>query len=381
MSRSHILLGGCIASLIVLPASATEEPALKLSGYYKNLLSKSDTVAPAGAGYTLDLNRLRIELQGRLGPGVALDIQYDNELLFGSYLHTAQFRSQKDQAPDQYWKGDSNYVERPHYYGRHRFYRAHATFSLGDTDMRFGRQRIAWGTGRFWSPLDLINPINPVQVEREERPGVDALLAVHKLGPVSRLSAVYAPRHDRGEASAGGQWHANAGGVDFSLMAGRFRRERVAGADLAGQIGGAGVRVEFTHARPEGGAAYRRGLLAVDYAFANTLTVGGELYYNGAGAASPAAYDFSALFSGRIRSLARRYLGLYAGYEITPLLRWNNSLVANLDDNSRYFSPSLIYSIRTNRDWSMGVQHFRGGADSEYGHFKYLYYTYMQWYF
>lgn len=370
-----------MTSLVAAAAGAADPPVFKLGGYYKNLLVKSETVVPAGDGYTVDLNRLRLELQGQLGPGVVLDVQYDNELLFGSYLHTTQFRLQKDQPPDQYWKGESNYIERPDYYGRHRFYRAYATVSLGETDVRFGRQRIAWGTGRFWSPLDLFNPINPVQLERDERPGVDALLAEHKLGPLSRLSAVYAPRHDRGEASAAAQWHANAGGVDFSLMGGRFRREAVAGVDLASQIGDAGVRAELTYARPQNGMAYRRALLALDYAFANTLTLSGELYHNGAGAANRAGYDFAALFAGRIRNVARRYLGLYAGYEITPLLKWTNYLVANLDDGSCYFSPGLIYSIRTNLDWSLGVQHFGGGPGSEYGRFNDMYYTYLQYYF
>lgn len=129
------------------------------------------------------------------------------------------------------------------------------------------------------------------------------------------------------------------------------------------------------------GTAYRRALLAVDYAFANTLTLSGELYYNGAGAANRIGYDFAALFAGGIRNVARRYLGLYAGYEITPLLKWINYLVANLDDGSRYFSPGLIYSIRTNLDWSLGVQHFAGGAGSEYGRFNDMYYTYLQYYF
>jgi hypothetical protein len=48
--------------------------------------------------YALILNRLRLEAKGDLAPGLELDLQYDNELLLGSYLGTAEFRSAKDSA-------------------------------------------------------------------------------------------------------------------------------------------------------------------------------------------------------------------------------------------------------------------------------------------
>jgi hypothetical protein len=353
----------------------------KLSGYYKNILSRSETVFPAGERYTLDLNRLRLELQGKPADALAVDVQYDNEILLGSYLHTAQFQIQKDQKPDQYWKAESNYVEAHDYYGISRLYRGTATWSSGETDVRFGRQRIAWGTGRFWSPLDILNPFSPTQLEREERVGTDALLVDRKLGPLSRLSAVYAPAHDRGNASAAGQWHTNVSGIDFSAVTGKFHRDHVTGVDVATQVGSAGARGELTHTRPETGPGYRRVLVGADYAFANTLTLTGELYYNGAGASDTRAYDFASLFAGHVQSLARRYAGIYAGYEITPLLKWNNYLVVNADDRSRFFSPSLVYSIRTNIDLAAGVQLFRGSEGSEYGRLNDVYYAQMQWFF
>jgi len=267
------------------------------------------------------------------------------------------------------------------YYARHRLYRASVTLASRDTDVRIGRQRIAWGTGRFWSPLDILNPINPIQLEREERLGVDAVLVERKLGALSRLSAVYAPQHASGASSAALLWHDNAAGVDYSIVVARFLRENVVGADVATQLGEAGLRAELTHARREGGTDYRRALLGLDYAFPNTLTLSGEFYHNGAGAADRGSYDFASLLAGRIQNVGRRYLGTYASYEITPLLKWANYLVVNLADHSRYFSPSLTYSIKTNLDWSVGVQLFRGSNGSEYGRFNDVYYTQLQWFF
>lgn len=374
--------GMFVAALAALPPAAAQElPALALSGYYKNLLIGSETAFPARESYALDLNRLRLEVKGKLAEPAALDLQYDNEALLGSYLRTEQFRVQKDQPAPQYWDAQSNYGESPSYYARHRLYRATMTFTSGGVDLRIGRQRIAWGTGRFWSPLDILNPLSPTTLEREERVGVDAALAEYKLGALSRASFVYAPQHSRGDASAALRWQSNAATVDYSFVAGRFMRDAVAGADVATQIGEAGLRAELTHTRPDNGAQFQRALLGLDYAFANTLTVSGEIYYNGAGTADSRLYDFTSLFAGRIQSVGRRYLGAFMSYEITPLLKSSNYLVVNLDDRSRYFSPSVLYSIRTNLDLTLGVQWFLGEQQSEYGKFADAYYAQLQWFF
>lgn len=354
-------------------------PDLRVSGYYKNLLLRSETWDDER--YTLDLNRLRLEVKGRLAPSVRLDVQYDNEILLGSYLRTAQFQQQKDQPPPQYWRAQANYVERAALYGAHRLYRAQLQVAFGDTDLRIGRQRIAWGTGRFWSPLDLLNPFSPVALEREERLGVDAVLVEHKFGPVSRLSAVVAPSRVAGENSRALQWHDNARGADFSFTAGRFRGDDVIGVDLAGQFAQAGLRAELTRVRPREGQAFVRALLGIDYAFANTLTLSAELYRDGSGAASTATYDFLALINGSRQTLARHYLGLHAGYEITPLLKLNTDIVLNLDDRSRFVAPSITYSIRTNLDGSVGVRWFSGPAGSEYARPPDAVYVILQWFF
>ena len=369
------------SSLVLLSLVGAQAAELKSSGYYKNLLLESETIAPRGEPYTLDVNRLRLELKGALAEGVALDLQYDNEVLLGSYLQTAQFAAQKNLQPEQYWDLDRVYGEGDNWYGRHRLYRASLTFSSGATDLRIGRQRIAWGTGRFWSPVDLLNPINPITLEREERVGVDAVLAEHKLGPLSRISAVYAPSRESGAWSGALNWHANAAGVDYSILAGRFRGEQVAGGAIATQWAGAGIRAEFTHNAPEAAPAYRRAVVALDYAFASTLTLSGELYYNGAGARDPSAYDFAALFAGRIQNVGREYFGGYLGYEITPLLKSANFVVMNLADDSRYFSPTLVFSLQANLDLTLGAQLFSGPAGSEYGMLSDVAYAQLQWFF
>ncbi|HUG24487.1 hypothetical protein [Piscinibacter sp.] len=362
-ARIAVAIGGALALCLAASAQA-QGSGPQWSGYYKNLLLQSDTWS--GEPFTLDLNRLRIELKGELSSALRFDLQYDNELLLGNYLRTAQFLQHKDIPPPQYWRADANYVDTPRLFGTHRLHRATLNVSAGDTDLRIGRQRIAWGTGRFWSPLDVLNPVSPIALEREERIGVDAVLAEHRFGPLSRLAAVAAPSRSSGRSTVAVQWHANAGGLDYSLIGGRMLGRRIWGFDLAGQIGQSGIRSEVTHERPRGGAAYSRVLIGLDHAFANTLAITAELFFNGSGAPDPAGYDFDALMSGAVPALGRRYAGVHASYELTPLLKWDGDVVINLADRSRYLALGLTYSLRTNLDLRLGMQRFSGAVGTEY---------------
>lgn len=351
------------------------------SGHYKNLLARSRTLIGDDTRYMLDLNRLRLEKQGRLSDKLSYDVQYDNEVLLGSYLDTEQYQRQKAMPTGQYWVLEGTYHDRGRVVGRQRIYRGYLAWSSGSTDLRLGRQRIAWGSGRFWSPLDLLNPVNPAALEREERTGVDALLLEHKLGAVARLSAVYAPQREHGNDACALQWHGNTAGVDFSMLAMRFMGARVLGAELAGQAGGAALRLEASRSMAGTGPSATRAAAGIDYAFENTLALTAEFYFNGAGARSRVDYDFASLLAGRIMNVGRRYAGVQAGYELTPLLKLNTYLLANLDDGSRFIAPGLTYAWKTNLDVSFGMQYAAGRAGSEFGRFRNVLYVQLQRYF
>ena len=374
-SQAAILL--CLACASV---EALAQDAVEFSGSYRNMLISSETSIDAPRDYTLDANRLRLEWKGQVGPSLGFELQYDNELLAGDYLRTPQYRMEAALPRRTYWNLEDVYATGGSYVARHRIRRANLTFSRGDTDLRVGRQRIAWGNGRFWSPLDVLNPFSPVTLDPGEREGVDALLLEQKRSAVSRWSLAYAPaRTTAGHALV--PWHANASGADYSLMGGRFAGGSLVGADVSTEIRGAGVRAEWAVGHPQGSPRHQRLMLGWDYAFANTLTLTAEFYYDGSGSRSPATYDLTGLAAGRRQTLATRYIGLYAGYDLTPLLKSANWLVANLDDGSIYLSPRLTYSVRENLDLAIGAQLHAGATRSEFGSRKHLWFAYAQWFF
>lgn len=354
--------------------------ALVFKGYYKNLLMQSRSAFPQAENYTLNLNRLRLEVRGRPADWLGFEVQYDNEALLGSYLDTVQFAQLKATRPATYRDMESNYVDNQSLLLRHRVHRSFVRLNTAAVDATLGRQRIAWGSGRMWNPTDLFNPYNPAQTERDERTGVDAALVEKNFSALSRLSLAYAPQRNA-SASRAVRYRTNFANTDVAWMVGELRNTRIAGFEFAGRIGDAGVYGEVAHTRPETKDAFTRGVLGAEYAFANTLTLGAEFYWNGEGTAQRSGYDFARLFAGEIQNVAQHYTGAHLRYDVTPLLRLENHLILNHDDASLFFAPSLVYSLTSDWDATAGVQLFSGDTDSEYGRFHNVYYAYLQRFF
>lgn len=373
------LIAAALIFFIATRAFADDE-AVMFKGYYKNLLTQARTAFPQAESYTLDLNRLRLEVRGRPADWLVYEVQYDNEALLGSYLDTSQFAQLKAARPATYWDLEKNYVDRQSLLLRHRMHRGFVSLDMTVIDATLGRQRIAWGSGRMWNPTDLFNPYNPAQLERDERTGVDAVLVEKSFSALSRLSVAYAPQRNA-PASRAVRYRSNFADTDIAVMAGEFRDSDIAGFEFAGRIGDAGVYGEAAYTRPETGDAFTRGVLGAEYAFENSLTLGAEYYWNGEGTAQRSRYDLVRLFAGEIQSVAKHYTGMHLKYDVTPLLRSENHLIVNHDDASRFFAPGLVYSLANNWDAAAGVQLFSGEADSEYGRFHNVYYAYLQRYF
>jgi opacity protein-like surface antigen len=361
--------------------SADSLPPWKISGYYLNLLSRSRTVVPAAQDFTLDLNRLRLRLEGEPIKHLAIDVQYDNEMLVGNYLSTQQYALSKDRAPPTSLDLARDYVTRDNLVARHRLYRATASWAAASADVKVGRQRVALGTGQFWSPLDLINPIDPTRLERDYRAGVDAMLVERKVGALARLDGVYAPATERSKAIAAGYAHGNLRGTDYSLLIGTFRGDDAIGADFSSSTGGLGFRGEATMTNPAQGRQYGRALLGADYGFPNTLNLTAELYYNGQGTSDPARYDLAALFAGRMANVGRGYGAIAVSYGITPLVKISGYGVLNVDDRSGVLWPRIEYSEASNILIAAGIQRFIGGPQSEYGRFSNLLHAELRWFF
>ena len=370
-----------IGALRAAGAQVADGPGWALTGSVYSIYSDSRTVIPPAQDFSLDLTRLRLKLAGQPVAHLALDVQYDNELLLGNYLSTAQYALLNRRQAVTSFDLAHDYIARGNVVARHQLYRAALVWSGDVTDVRVGRQRVALGTGQFWSPLDLLNPLDPTRLERDYRTGVDAVVVERKLGAVSRVQGMYAPGTARARAIAAAYLHGNVRGADYSVLAGRFRGDDAIGVDFSSARGGLGLRGEATVTRPAAGPRYARALLGADYGFANTLNFTAELYVNGQGESDRARYDYAALTSGRALNVGRYYAAVAGSYEITPLVKAAIYGVANVGDGSGVLWPRLEYSALSNLDLVLGLQHFLGSEASEYGRLTNLLHGEMRWFF
>ena len=374
--------GPCVAQ----QTSGSFGNRLVVSGSYKNLLTISRTPVLKDDFWS-DLNRLKLDFDFDISETSHIKAIVDNELLLGSLLETTEFRLGKEPDSGNRWDLDHIFIDNDKLYGRINVYRLYLNLDFRHVDVTAGRQRIAWGTGRLWNPTDLFNPISPLQIERNQRDGVDALNVEFFPGALSSLSLVYAAGDKSRNDSFGFRAGSNFKGYDYSVMAGEFRQDRVVGFDFGGNIGDAGFRGEATYTQPDEGENFWRGVLSWDYSFQSTLYLLFEYLYNGGNTGRPdeSLQNLTNVnqrsFSGEIVTQNRNFVAMGLGYEWTPLLRTDGLMIYDVDDGSAFFGPSVTYNLRSDLDWITGLQLFAGPRDSEYGDSSNLLYSSIQFFF
>jgi hypothetical protein len=392
-NRLFIILTVVFCVLGSAQAQPSSEPSLflespeggalntRFSGYNKTYFIRSKTFERVPESYDLGLNRTRLKWSGQYPSGLGLYVENDTEWRFGNYLSTAQSLAQRTQPNGLYWDLGSTWTDDSRQRLTNDFFRAYAKLSLADTDVSVGRQRIVIGSGRLWSTLDMLNPVNPLQVERDELVGVDAVLWEQGLGPLSKFSAVYAPQPGGGPARWVLRYRTHIGQADVSTTVARYWGENLAGLDVATQWGGLGVRGELTATNPALGASYTNAVLGLDYAFENTLT----LTLEGYASSQPQTLRMQQLTlqprRAQVQPLGTRYLGMVGSYEFNPLIKATVVVLTNLRDDSRFASASVAWTARENLVLELGTQRFSGKLDSEYGRGQPLIWLRGQWFF
>ncbi len=361
--------------------------AIELSGYYKNLAVQGRTFIGKDDDYFLDVNRLRVELNADY-KRLHLNLQYDNEGLLGSYLDSFQYQQLSQQPSLQYWTLEKRYINGDDLQASHKLYRGYLAWQGEKLDVRLGRQQINWSTALIWNPMDRFNPLNPIQLERDERLGVDALNMDYSLGDTSTLSMAYAPAHQVDQRRYAARLRTNLFAIDASLMAGSFADVQKVGLGLAGQLGWVGLRSEWVVSRAartnsSSKDVYTEVVISADYTSESGIGFLLEAYFNGEGQTDKNRYDFNRLIKGDVLGVARHYIGGQLSKEWSPIFSTSLYAIQNLDDGSRYYYPSLNFIVPQFEDLYVkaGAQLFDGAKGTEYAFIKPLYFIEVKRYF
>ncbi|RME28493.1 MAG: hypothetical protein D6798_02270 [Deltaproteobacteria bacterium] len=254
---------------------------------------------------------------------------------------------------------------------------------LGAASFVVGRQPISFGTGLFFTPLDLVSPFFPGTIDTEYKPGVDAV-RVQVYGGlrfeqqvvaawVGDCVAVGVGESDRCEEwgvedLAVASWSRVTVGVsDIAVFLGEVHDDEVAGLSVASAVGAVGVHGDASVTLPPGHLdgrdptedVYVRAVVGADWRPNADLTLSGEAYVQTNGATDPADYLSQAMgdryLRGELWALGRSYVGLSAAWQVSGTVAANLAAIGNLEDGSAMLLPGLSVSVADDADLSLGA--------------------------
>lgn len=302
----------------------------------------------------------RLKWRGGIGSWLSFDLHHNLSLASQSGLGLALGGSavnstQQAQAIDLDWNLGSG----ASYTGTLRVDRAMLRLRLPAMDISVGRQPISFGSTFFFSPMDLIATFSPTVVDREYKPGIDAIRSDSYFGSGGQLSLV---------AAYGGAWNieqsilaarlaTSLNNIAVGLLAAQVYSDWVIGLDATGDIIGISLRSEITATLPKQGQPFTRAVLGADTTIGD-FSLMGEVYLQTLGASQAKDYltvASSERFSrGELWAMGQYYAALSLSYALAPILNLSTFALINLGDPSALLSPSLAWSISDEADLIVG---------------------------
>lgn len=395
---------------------------LSLSGYYKSY-SLTFQPAPANNGGKNSLSqslleswthRFRLNLSYEPLPWMNISAAYDlaprfqsaalfqNSLLFKK-IDPFLYRAADLQAQIYPSEMESSY----RFALAQNLDRAMVVFRTAPADIIIGRQAIAWGSARGVNPTDVLAPFSFDALDTEDRVGIDAIRARIPLGALSEIDAGYIPGKDFEFKNSAfyGRIKFNVKKTDATLLFMDFRKNLLAGLDLAGAIHGAGYWIETAYVfadamknhNMESDRNYFRASSGMDYSFSGKTYGFIEYHFNGAGVSLAEDYirnySRSAYTEGAVYLMGRHYLIPGISYQLSPLVSLNGQSLINIIDPSIFVTPQVEYNIVPNaylgggafigvgrRPTAIAEENLQN-LHSEFGSYPNIYFGFIRYYF
>ncbi len=352
---------------------STDKLSLHASGYLQD--QAQHTEGFFGEPFDRNQARIRPEFNARIGDNLTGFYSHTLEMNIGSCLETLDYQFLKRLPPATYYDWDWTIEDNDRRHVRSSVYRAYMVYEEEQVRIVAGRQRVAWGTALFWNPTDLFNPVSPISLEPMEREGVDGLSAELMLKEFTYLNLVYGIGDKWSESQFAIRLKTTIKSLDVSVMAGKFQENEVVGADFSGYVADGSLYGEGTYTRTKTmssgseGDDYIRISLGYQYSFSNSAAFAVEYYHNGGiltWEGDPYAPFPVDMFSDPLATFGRNFLGAMAGYDLTPLVRWDMTFIFDLDKGGIFLGPHVSYLASGAITIEGGMQAFGGEPEGEY---------------
>jgi hypothetical protein len=307
----------------------------------------------------------RLKLRLEIGDHLTLDAHarsaasYYSQALEAGAISLGAGGGGYEQVVDMSWTP----VDAPNYMLEGRMDRLAARVSIPHLDITLGRQPVSFGSSWIFTPMDLVAPFSPTDIDTEYRPGVDAARVDAYFGMAGKISAVaaYAGDWDLDGSVLALHGGGTLGITDIGGLVSMNRGEPVFGVNVASSIGAVGIQGEATLTLPpaDDEDPFVRAALGANWMPLEDLSLMGELYYQSFGGADSGEYlgiySSERFARGEVWAAGRYYAALTAGYQLTPLVGISAFSVVNLSDPSAMIGPSLAWSVADNAELSLGA--------------------------
>jgi hypothetical protein len=234
-----------------------------------------------------------------------------------------------------------------------RFDRLSVGYTGTNASVRLGRQVISWGNGLFFTPMDIVNPFDPTQVDTEFKAGDDMLYGQYLRGNGDDIQASYVVRRnpktgdvESEQGTLAVKYHGFAGATEFDLLAARHFGDALLAVGGGRDVGGAVFRSDLILSDTDNEGVVAQFVVNTSYSWVwggKNLSGSTEYFFNGFGqhdsCYTPQCLAENPELTERIArrqlfSLGRHYLAGSLLVEVTPLFNLTPNLFWNIGDRS-----------------------------------------------
>ncbi len=355
--------------LILWFGSARSSQAQKftMNGYVGNMQSVMfEEIDDSWFSENLFHNRLNFKYYATNNLVFALELR--TRFIYGDFVKTIPGYS-------DFVSSDAGYVDlswliadKPSFLLATTIDRLYLDYSVGQLQIRLGRQRINWAQNLVWNPNDIFNAYSYFDFDYAERPGSDALRIQYYTGSSSALELVIKTDSST-RITAAGKYLFGVSGYDIQILGGTLNeKDLVLGTGWSGNIKGAAFRGEFSWFHSFKNTHKEEFMISVssDYSFKNSLFIGFEFLY------SNIDYDYNSFgefyfTTLSVKNIAFTDINLMAqvSYPFTPLFAGSFAAIYYPSENGFFMGPSIEYSLKENLSLYFVLQHFQGKFDTD----------------
>lgn len=399
--------------LLAFPVSGDDIP-LELRGYYKSFLYFYDYKDGTDNELESDKNLLnqnvfRLKLFSDPAEWLSMEVAYSLSPTVS--MHPSDGMSMITPSVDSYRvvDVDETILTQGNFKLNNNIDRLTFSFALPFADIIIGRQAISFGSARFFNPTDVFSPFSFQELNKEEKFGIDAIRVKFPLGEMGEIDLGYVFGHhaDWKKSAAFARVRFPIGNYDISIIAMEYKTHLMAGLNVSGSIGGAGVWFEgaytFAGLLEDGSdmdfdKSFVRLSAGFDYYFPHDIYFFFEYHYSQAGTLDSDEYlinylnQTAAYQDSGVYLMGEHYLAPGLTWQVHPLVSFAFTVLFNCADPSGMISASLDWSIVEDVSISAGANISLGKrsnfykipfpqVNSEFGFYPDIYYVNLKMYF